>query len=53
VQRAKIQETSALGVAYLAGLQMGLYSSLDEIKLLWQSNQYAGRNRFNPRCLPA
>ncbi len=38
VQRAKCIETSALGVAYLAGLQTGIFQSLDEISRLWQSD---------------
>jgi len=36
VQRPTCIETSALGVAYLAGLQIGLYQSLDEISDMWQ-----------------
>lgn len=36
VQRPFCIETSALGVAYLAGLQAGVYQSLDEISQLWQ-----------------
>lgn len=31
-------ETTALGVAYLAGLQAGVYQSLDEIAKTWQMN---------------
>lgn len=38
VQRAKCIETSALGVAYLAGLNAGVFQSLDEISSLWQSD---------------
>ncbi len=36
VDRPQITETTALGVAYLAGLQTGLYSDLDEIAELWR-----------------
>jgi glycerol kinase len=36
VQRPQVTETTALGVAYLAGLQVGAYQSLDEIEQLWQ-----------------
>jgi glycerol kinase len=36
VQRPVITETTALGAAYLAGLAVGLWSTLDEIKDLWQ-----------------
>lgn len=32
-------ETTALGVAYLAGLATGVYKSMDEIASYWQSNQ--------------
>ena len=39
VQRAKIMETTALGVAYLAGLKVGVWSSLDEIKKVWSCDQ--------------
>lgn len=35
VQRAKIMETTALGAAYLAGLYVGVWSSVDEIKNIW------------------
>lgn len=38
VQRPTCIETSALGAAYLAGLQVGIYQSLDEISQLWQMN---------------
>ncbi len=36
VQRPHCIETSALGAAYLAGLQVGVYQSLEEISQLWQ-----------------
>jgi glycerol kinase len=36
VERPKVTETTALGAAYLAGLQFGLYASLDAIKQYWQ-----------------
>ncbi|KXI27596.1 glycerol kinase [Paraglaciecola hydrolytica] len=35
VDRPAITETTALGVAYLAGLQAGVYPSLEDISLLW------------------
>ena len=38
VQRSACVETSALGAAYLAGLQTGVYSSLQEITDLWKMN---------------
>ncbi|WP_372986545.1 glycerol kinase GlpK [Marinobacter sp.] len=36
VDRPRITETTALGVAYLAGLQTGVYGSLEEISRLWE-----------------
>jgi len=36
VQRPKQTETTALGAAYLAGLQCGLYSSTDDLVANWQ-----------------
>lgn len=36
VQRSACIETSALGAAFLAGLRVGVYSSLDDIAKLWQ-----------------
>ncbi|MGM0632725.1 MAG: glycerol kinase GlpK [Pseudomonadota bacterium] len=36
VDRPRITETTALGAAWLAGLQCGLYDSLDEIASFWQ-----------------
>ena len=38
VERPACSETTALGVAFLAGLQVGIYQSLDEITQLWQAN---------------
>jgi glycerol kinase len=38
-----VVETTALGAAYLAGLQAGVYGSLDEIARLW-----AAERRFTP-----
>ena len=35
VSRPKVQETTALGAAYLAGLSIGFWNSLDEIRNLW------------------
>lgn len=43
VERPQCIETSALGVAYLAGLGVGIYGSVDEIRQLWTCNQ-----RFTP-----
>ena len=35
VVRPQVTETTALGVAYLAGLATGIYGSLDEVAALW------------------
>ena len=39
VQRPTITETTALGAAYIAGLQAGVFSSLEEITQKWQLDQ--------------
>jgi glycerol kinase len=39
VHRPKIQETTALGAAFLAGLHAGVWSSTDEIADTWQLDQ--------------
>ncbi|PCI62070.1 MAG: glycerol kinase [Kordiimonadales bacterium] len=39
VDRPVVKETTALGAAYLAGLQVGLYKSLDDISENWQCEQ--------------
>ena len=44
VDRPTITETTALGVAYLAGLQLGWYASLEELQDLWRLD-----SRFEPR----
>jgi len=36
VHRPKVTETTALGAAYVAGLQAGLFDSLDSISKKWQ-----------------
>ncbi|PID43129.1 MAG: glycerol kinase [Proteobacteria bacterium] len=43
VDRPKVTETTALGVAYLVGLKAGWYKDLDEIAELW-----ACEKRFEP-----
>ncbi|MES1929773.1 glycerol kinase [Salinisphaera dokdonensis CL-ES53] len=40
VERPDVIETTALGAAYLAGLQVGLYDSLDAIGELWRSERH-------------
>jgi glycerol kinase len=44
VVRPKVTETTALGAAYLAGLAVGFWSSLDEVAANWQVDR-----RFEPR----
>ena len=44
VVRPETVETTALGAAFLAGLQAGVYNSLEEISKLWQVNR-----RFKPK----
>lgn len=43
VQRPKQTETTALGAAYLAGLQVGIYQSTDDLVSNWQQE-----NAFTP-----
>jgi glycerol kinase len=45
--RPQVVETTALGAAFLAGLQTGVYGSLDEIAELWRQDK-----RFEP-AMPA
>lgn len=44
VDRPEITETTALGAAYLAGLQVGMFDSLQTIAELWHCDR-----RFTPR----
>ena len=44
IQCPPCTETSALGAAYLAGLQIGMYASLEEISQLWISSK-----EFSPK----
>lgn len=44
VVRPKVVETTALGAAYAAGLAVGVWSSLDELRAHWQEDV-----RFEPR----
>lgn len=43
VERPVIQETTALGAAFLAGLGAGVWSSLDELRAIWRLDR-----RFEP-----
>ena len=44
VLRPKVQETTALGAAFMAGLQIGVYKSLEDISKKWSLDK-----RFNPK----
>lgn len=44
VERPRITETTALGAAYLAGIQLGIFKSFDDIKTNWQRDAL-----FTPR----
>jgi glycerol kinase len=39
IQRSDMNETTALGAAYLAGLQAGIYTSLESLASQWSSKQ--------------
>ena len=39
VRRAAVQETTALGAAYLAGLSCGVYTNLDELASQWKAER--------------
>ncbi len=47
VLRPKVVETTALGAAYLAGLAVGFWGSVDEIR-----GQWAVDRRFEPKMTP-
>jgi glycerol kinase len=38
--RPKIIETTAMGAAFLAGLAIGFWESLDEIQKMWEVDQF-------------
>jgi len=40
VDRPQVTETTALGVAYLAGLQVGVFESLEELSQQWQRERH-------------
>ena len=37
IERPQVTETTALGVAYLAGLQAGIFESLEQVANLWHN----------------
>ena len=45
--RPQVTETTALGAAYLAGLAVGFWSGLDEVKKQWQADRV-----FEPSMSP-
>ncbi|MDC0662595.1 glycerol kinase GlpK [Marinobacter sp. SS21] len=47
VDRPRVTETTALGAAYLAGLQVGVYQGLDDIATMWERER-----RFEPDMAP-
>ena len=47
VERPIETETTALGAAYLAGLQCGMFSSLEELQSKWQAEKV-----FSPKMKP-
>ncbi|WP_431474820.1 glycerol kinase GlpK [Marinobacter sp. KM021] len=48
VDRSKVTETTALGAAYLAGLQTGVFESLERISDMWECER-----QFRPDMKPA
>lgn len=48
VIRPKITETTALGAAYLAGLAVGFWSDIEEIRKMWKADK-----QFDPEMEPA
>jgi glycerol kinase len=52
VERPLVTETTALGAAYLAGLQVGLFESLDDISARWQAErEFNAEMEFSQRNL--
>ena len=47
IDRPRVIETTALGVAYLAGLRAGIFAELDDVAAKWQLEQ-----RFEPVMPP-
>lgn len=39
ITRAAVNETTALGIAFLAGLEIGLFDALERITALWQCDR--------------
>ena len=50
VLRPKVQETTALGAAFMAGLHVGIYKSLNDIKRKWSlDKKFSSRMKNNQR----
>jgi glycerol kinase len=49
VDRPVVTETSVLGAVYLAGLQVGIFKSLEHIEQLWQCQQHFLPNMTDER----
>jgi glycerol kinase len=50
VLRPKVQETTALGAAFMAGLQIGVYKSLKDISKKWSlDRKFAPKMKKNER----
>src|SRR5690554_7208920 len=48
VDRPRVTETTALGAAYLAGLQTGVFENLEQITGMWECER-----QFRPGMKPA
>ena len=44
IDRSKIEETTALGISFLAGLGVGVYRNLDDVTKIWKRDK-----RFTPK----
>ncbi len=49
IKRPKITETTALGAAYLAGLAVGYWESVEEIQQLWETDKTFGPQMDNSK----
>ncbi len=50
--RPRVLETTALGVAYLAGLAVGFWNSTEDIQQTWERQQGQGGTTFSPTLAP-
>ena len=53
VARPVIQETTALGAAYLAGLAEGVWASTDDVAAAWRLDARPSRRPTGPPPTPA